>query len=36
MLLASGYLKVLSHESYRDIPEGVQPKYQLAITNLEV
>ena len=36
MLLASGYLKVLSHERYRDIPEGVQPKYQLAITNLEV
>lgn len=36
MLLAGGYLKVLSYESYRDIPEGVQPKYRLALTNLEV
>lgn len=36
LLLASGYLKVLSFEDYRDIPEGAQPKYQLALTNLEV
>ena len=36
MLLASGYLKVLSFEDYCDIPEGAQPKYQLALTNLEV
>lgn len=36
LLLASGYLKVLSYESYRDIPEGTQPKYRLALTNLEV
>ena len=36
LLLASGYLKVLSYESYRDIPEGVQPRYELALTNLEV
>ena len=36
LLLASGYLKALSHESYIDIPEGVQPKYELTITNLEV
>lgn len=36
LLLASGYLKVLSHESYIDIPEGEQPKYILTITNLEV
>ncbi len=36
LLLASGYLKVLSFESYRDIPEGMNPKYELALTNLEV
>ena len=36
LLLASGYLKVLSFESYRDIPEGTQPMYELALTNLEV
>lgn len=36
LLLASGYLKVLSFESYRDIPEGTLPKYELALTNLEV
>lgn len=36
LLLASGYLKVLSFESYGDIPEGTNPKYELALTNLEV
>ena len=36
LLLASGYFKVLSFESYRDIPEGTQPMYELALTNLEV
>lgn len=36
LLLASGYLKVLSFEDYRDIPEGEDPKYELALTNLEV
>ena len=36
LLLASGYLKVFSHESYLDIPEGKQPDYELALTNLEV
>lgn len=36
LLLASGYLKVLSFESYRDIPWGEEPKYELALTNLEV
>ncbi len=36
LLLAGGYLKVLSHESYTDIPEGAQPEYELTITNLEV
>lgn len=36
LLLASGYLKVLSFEKYRDIPEGAQPRYELALTNLEV
>ena len=36
LLLASGYLKVLAFEQYGNIPEGTQPKYQLALTNLEV
>lgn len=36
LLLASGYLKVLSYEKYKDISEGTEPKYQLALTNLEV
>lgn len=36
LLLASGYLKVLSYENYGEIPEGNQPKYGLALTNLEV
>ena len=36
LLLASGYLKVLSFERYGNIPEGTQPRYQLALTNLEV
>ena len=36
LLLASGYLKVLSFESYRDIPEETNPKYEIALTNLEV
>ncbi|MCI8292205.1 MAG: AAA family ATPase [Hespellia sp.] len=35
LLVASGYLKVISHEEYD--PEGLQePKYELALTNLEV
>lgn len=36
LLLASGYFKVLSYEEYDKIPEGMQPKYELALTNLEV
>ena len=36
LLLASGYLKVLTYESYGDIPEGEHPRYELALTNLEV
>ncbi len=36
LLLAGGYLKVLAFESYLDVPEGRQPKYDLALTNLEV
>lgn len=36
LLLASGYLKVLAYERYPDIPEGAEPKYELALTNLEV
>ena len=36
LLLASGYLKVLSRQSYREIPDGAEPLYELAITNREV
>ena len=36
LLLTSGYLKVLSCETYQDVPEGIQPKYELALTYLEV
>lgn len=36
LLLASGYLKPLSYEDYGSIPEGENPRYQLALTNLEV
>jgi len=36
LLLASGYLKVLSCEDYETIPGGTRPDYELAITNLEV
>ena len=36
LLLTSGYLKVLSHEDYLEIPAGTQPQYELALTNLEV
>lgn len=36
LLLASGYLKVIDYERYGDIPEGSRPKYDLALTNLEV
>lgn len=36
LLLASGYLKVVSYEKYDQIPEGTQPKYELALTNMEV
>lgn len=36
LLLASGYLRVLSYESYLDIPEGKRPRYELELTNLEV
>ena len=35
-LLACGYLKVISYEKYTDIPHGSIPKYELALTNLEV
>ena len=35
-MLASGYLKVCSYEKYEEITEGTFPKYQLALTNLEV
>ena len=36
LLLASGYLKVLSYEEYDKIPQGAQPQYELALTNREV
>ena len=36
LLLASGYLKVLSYESIVEVPQGTDPKYTLALTNLEV
>ena len=36
LLLASGYLKVISRQSYLDIPVGMEPLYELAITNREV
>lgn len=36
LLVASGYLKVVSFETYGDISEGEEPKYRLALTNLEV
>ena len=35
LLLASGYLKVLEHESYYEVKRG-RPKYTLALTNFEV
>lgn len=36
LLLASGYLKVISRQSYLEIPVGMEPLYELAITNREV
>jgi len=36
LLLASGYLKVLSYEKYEEIPEDRLPEYELALTNREV
>ena len=39
LLLASGYLRVVSHETYeenRDVFEYGEPKYELELTNLEV
>ena len=36
LLLASGYLKVVSHEEYNEIPYGRNPEYELALTNGEV
>ena len=36
LLLASGYLKVLSRQSYQEIPDDAEPLYELAITNREV
>ena len=35
-MLACGYLKVISYEKYEDIPDGSIPKYELALTNMEV
>ena len=36
LLLASGYLKVVSYDKYTDIAAGTRPQYKLALTNLEV
>ena len=36
LLLASGYLKILHHESENSVMGGVLPKYELALTNYEV
>lgn len=36
LLLASGYLKVLSHEEYDSDDLVTEPKYELALTNREV
>ena len=36
LLLASGYLKVISYEEVDEIPENREPLYQLAVTNQEV
>ena len=36
LLLASGYLKILHHESENSVTGGVLPKYELTLTNYEV
>ena len=36
LLLASGYLKVVSHQEYNELPEEEIPVYELALTNREV
>ena len=36
LLLASGYLKAISHQDYLDAPVGENPEYELAVTNYEV
>lgn len=36
LLLASGYLKVVSHQEYNEISEDQDPEYELALTNHEV
>ncbi len=36
LLLTSGYLKVLSYESYQDVMDDEKPIYELTLTNREV
>lgn len=36
LLLTSGYLKVLSYESYQDVMDDEKPVYELTLTNREV
>ncbi len=36
LLLASGYLKALSYETYIDVAEWESPEYELTLTNYEV
>ena len=36
LLLASGYLRVISYEELNEVPENKEPMYELAVTNQEV
>ena len=36
LLVASGYLKVVSHEAWQNVKPGKRPLYELALTNEEV
>ncbi len=36
LLLASGYLRVVSYQEYNELPEEKLPEYELALTNREV
>ena len=36
LLVAGGYLKIISYEEYKGVSIRIRPEYELAITNLEV